>query len=403
MAIEEDAQVMSGEAWGELCDALRRAGDRVLGPEIDASPRMRAEGFRYLTRFLAAGIVGCVAHDDAEQPVFGRLMDVTMPWGLDNPDCLYLYAPLEPGAVYRVFGDRGTARHIDLQVNFGHFAEGEIAKWGTVASIDGTGLGADEHGTFELRLGGDAAEAGEGITTLPLGDDAQFLLVRQYFDDWETERPADLLIEREGSALPAPPPTTRFMGERLRKLVRWLDRGGLLWENMSRGFVGMEPNTMIMHRADLAAERAGLRGQTYGMGNFHCGPGEGVLVEFEVPRCHHFGVALANEYWECIEFATRQSSLNRAQSVIDGDGCFRAVIAHQDPGIANWLDPAGLERGTLSVRFLDADHTPDVRLERAPLADLLARLPANTRRIGPAERQAALLRRRRAVYRRYRR
>ncbi len=401
MATFEDPDVMSGEAWGDLCDAIRRAGDRVLADGIDASPRMRAEGFRYLTRFLAAGIVGCVTHDDPAQPVFGRLMDITMPWGLDNPDCLYLYAPLEPGAVYRVFGDRGTARHIDLQVNFGHFAEGEIAKWGTIASIDGPGLEADENGMFELRLGGRPAPGGPPM--LPLGDDAQFLLVRQYFDAWATERPADLLIEREDGAIPAPPPTTRFVGERLRKLVRWLDRGGLLWENMSRGFVGMDPNSILMHRADLAAERAGLRGQTYGMGNFHCAPGEGVLVEFEVPRCHHFGVALANEYWECIEFATHQSSLNRSQSAIDEDGVFRAVIAHDDPGIANWLDPAGLERGTLTVRFLAADETPDVRLERAPIDALLARLPATTVRMDAAERRAALVARRRAVHRRYRR
>jgi len=160
---------------------------------------------------------------------------------------------------------------------------------------------------------------------------------------------------------------------------------------------------MIMHRADLAAERAGLRGQTYGMGNFHCAPGEAVLVEFEVPSCHHFGVALANEYWECIGFAARQSSLNRSQSVIDGDGFFRGVIAHEDPGVPNWLDPAGLERGTLTVRFLDAEHTPDVRLERVGAGDLLAWLPADTARITPEARQAALLRRRRAVYRRYRR
>ncbi len=398
----EDPGVMSGAAWDAFCDALRRAGDRVLGPDIDGSPRMRAEGLRYLTRFAAAGIVGCMAHDDPEQPVLGRLMDVTMPWGLDNPDCLYLYAPLASDGIYRIFGDRGTARHIDLQVNFGHFAEGDVSKWGTIASIDGKGLDTDEHGHFELRLGGLGGDA-DGIQTLPLGDDAQFLLVRQYFDDWESERPADLLIERDGSLLPAPPPTTRFVGEHLEKLIRWLDRGGLLWESMSRGFVGMEPNSMIMHRADLAAERAGLRGQTYGMGNFHCAPGEAVLVEFEVPRCHHFGVALASEYWECIEFATRQSSLNRSQSVIDGDGFFRAVIAHQDPGVPNWLDPAGLQRGTLTVRFLDAEYTPDVRLERMDAGDLLAQLPADTPTITPEARQAALLRRRRAVYRRYRR
>ena len=62
---------------------------------------------------------------------------------------------------------------------------------------------------------------------------------------------------------------------------------------------------------------------------------------------------------------------------------FRAVISHEDPGIANWLDPAGLSRGTLSVRFLDADPTPDVRLERGAMADIVGRLPADTVRMTP--------------------
>jgi hypothetical protein len=391
--------VMSGEAWTDFCDALRRAGQRVLGPEIADSPRMRAEGFRHLTRFLSAGLVGCMHHDDPAQPVFGRLMDVTMPWGLDNPDCLYLYAPLAGDGVYHVFGQKGTARHIDFQVNFGHFAEGEIAKWGTISSIDGLRLETDEIGGFELQIGG-PERAGNW---LPLAPNAEFLLVRQYFDDWERERPADLLIEREDSALPMHPPSPHFVGDRLQKLVRWLDRGGLLWATMSRGFVQMAPNSILMHRADRAAERAGLRGQTYGMGNFHCEPGEGVLVEFSVPSCHHFGVALANEFWECIEFATHQSSLNRSQAVIGGDGWFRALIAHDDPGIANWLDPAGLRRGTLSVRFLGASETPDVSLRRGPIDALVASLPPGTQRISSEERRAALVRRRRAVHRRYRR
>ena len=78
------------------------------------------------------------------------------------------------------------------------------------------------------------------------------------------------------------------------------------------------------------------------------------------------------------------------------------MIAHEDPGVANWLDPAGYARGTSALRFLLADEAPKVELERLPLAQLASKLPGDTPRVLPAERAASLERRRRAALRRYR-
>ena len=394
-----DPHLMSGEVWRALCAAIERSAGRVLGDDVPDTPRDRAEGFRYLTRFLAAGLVSCVSHDDPDYPVFARMIDYTMPWGLDNPDCLYLYASLRGGGEYAVSGFRGSANHLDVQVNFGHFANGDISTWGTIASLDGQDLDADESGAFTLRIGG---ERGTARNWLPSRDDAEFLLVRQYFDDWETERPADLLIERVGAEWPIPPPRTDQIARRLDKLVRWLDRGGALWETMSRGFLSMEPNSLVVHMPGPAGERAGMRGQAYGIGHFRCAPDEAVVLEFEPPPCRHWGVALANRHWEAIEYASRSSSINRAQAQLDPDGTFRAVICHDDPGVANWLDPGGLCDGTLTARFLHADHAPAPRFRTVDRAALSDALPGDTPRVTPAERAERLTRRRRAVIRRFR-
>lgn len=394
-----DPRLMSGAAWRELCAALERAGSLVLGDEVPDSPRARAEGFRYLARFLASGIANCITHDDPEHPLIGRMIDYARPWGLDSPDCLYLYAPLRGGAVYRLWGQRGSAHHIDIQVNWGHYANGDLSTWGTVASLDGLGLETAADGTFVLWIGGEPRPG----NWLPSADRAEFLLVRQYFADWERERPADLFIEREGAELVIPPPRTDFMADRLEKLARWLDRGGALWERMSRGFLSLEPNSLIVHMPEAAGERSGLRGQAYGMGHFRCEPGEAVVVEFAVPRCHHWSVSLANHYWEAVEYATHQSSLNQAQAVLDSDGCFRGVLCQQDPGVPNWLDPAGNVEGTLAARFLHAEEAPKLRFTRVALAALSEVLPSGTPRVTPAERAAALERRRNAVLARFRR
>jgi len=390
---------MNGTAWQELCAAIERASGLVPGAADLDTPRARAEGYRYLARFLASGIATCVTHDDPDYPVFGRMIDYARPWGLDNPDTLYLYAPLRGDAVYRVWGNRGGANHIDLQVNWGHYANGVIAEWGTIASMDGFELEAAADGSFELWIGG----AKRGDNWLPSAEGAEFLLVRQYFADWEGERPADLWVEREGALYPMPPPRTDHVAERLEKLSRWLDKGGALWEKMSRGFLSMEPNSLVIHMPEDAGERSGMRGQAYGMGHFQCDPGEAVIVEFEVPRCHHWGVALANGYWEAVEYATHQSSLNGHQARRDGDGRFRGVICHEDPGVPNWLDPAGNVDGTLTARFLYAERAPNVRFTRLPLSGLREALPGDTPDVGSDERAASLARRRHAVVARFRR
>lgn len=394
-----DPSVISGAAWAHLLDALKGAQRFVLGDAVPASPRDRAEGFRYLTRLLAAGITVCVEHADPDYPSFGRMVDHTMKWGLDCPDCLYLYATVRGDAQYRIWGNRGSANHIDIQVNYGHFASGDISAWGTIDSINGLELNVAPDGSFELMLGGEPRDR----NWLRLEPNAEFLLVRQYFNDWEREEPADLFIERLGAEYPAPPPRTDQIAARFERLAAWLERSGALWEQMSKGALGQPPNSLVVYLPQDSDQRAGLRGQAYGIGNFRCAPDQAVIVEFTPPACRHWSVSLANWYWESLDFATRQTSLNGHQATLDSDGVFRAVIAHEDPGVANWLDTAGHTQGTIAARFLLADAAPVVRLRAVSLAELHRELPDDTARVTPAARAAALARRRHAVLRRYRR
>ncbi len=393
-----DRRVMSGEAWDALCDALKDARRIVLSDGVPDAPRDRAEGFRYLTRFLAAGIAICVERADADHPEFGRMIAPTMKWGLDAPDCLYLYATVRGDASYRIHGTRGSAHHIDIQVNHGHFASGDIASWGTIDSTSGVELEIGEDGSFELLLSPDE-RAGNHLRLAP---NAEFVLVRQYFADWDVERPADLAIERLGAQVRVPALRSDQIAARLARLVEWLERGGALWEQMSRGLLAMEPNTLVVHLPESSDERAGMAGQAYGMGNFRCAEGEAVIVEFAPPPCAHWSVSLANAYWESLDYATHQSSLNGHQARLDADGVFRGVIAHEDPGVPNWLDATGCERGSIAARFLLAQRAPVPKLRVVPQGRVRAELPADTPRVGAGEREATLARRRAAVWRRYR-
>ncbi len=395
-----DAREAPPAQWEALLETLREAGMELFRSGAPSSPRDRAEGIRYLLRFLAAGRAICVEHADPDYPTFARMMDADMPWGLDNPDCLYLFAPITADGVYRIGGDRGTAAHFDLQVNWGHYAAGEISGWGTLASIDGDALAAAPDGSFLLTLGG---TPGEG-PWLPLPATASWIQVRQYFADWERERPAELWIERDGVCWPPPPLRPEAFAARLERLAQWLTRTAALWDRMSRALVENLPANFV-HVVQPSSDDAGagLAGQAYGMGNFHCAPDEAVIVEFTPPACRYWSVALANWWWESIDLAVRQSSLNHCQARLDPDGVFRGVIAHDDPGVPNWLDPGGNPRGSLAIRFLRADAAPAIAFRVVPRDELRAALPAETPAITAAERAEQLRRRRRAAWRRYRR
>ena len=129
-----------------------------------------------------------------------------------------------------------------------------------------------------------------------------------------------------------------------------------------------------------------------------------MIFEAVPPPARHWNVSLANFYWEAVDFMTRQGSLNGSQAEIDDDGVFRAVIAHRDPGVPNWLDPCGQEAGTLILRFILAQEKLEPPVSRVvPFDSVRAELPEKTRRVSPAEREQMLRERREALWLRYRR
>jgi hypothetical protein len=128
---------------------------------------------------------------------------------------------------------------------------------------------------------------------------------------------------------------------------------------------------------------------------------EALLIEVEPPDALYWSAALGNYWWETIDYASHQSSLNGFQAVLDDDGVFRAVVAGSDPGVANWLDTAGHERGPMIFRWLRADSHPVPATRVVSLASILDNLPAGTTRVTPEERRNVIAGRRAGVRRRF--
>jgi hypothetical protein len=396
---EATQAVLSGALWSELCRTLEAAREQLRDPDFPDDPADEPEYLRYLLRFFASGIESCIEHQDPDHPEFTRMMDLNRRWGLDSPDHLYLFAPVCGENTYRIHGEPGTANLVDLQVNEGHFALGSVGAVRTIGSLALDDMVRERDGSLVVTLGGGSP----GPNHIALTEEARFVQVRQVFADWEREQPADLVIERVGGPVLRPRVDAGQIHERIELLRTWMTKGGALWRDMSKLMLSLPPNTLRIPDVEQSGEQGGLKGQAYGLGCFACEPDEAVILEWQPPPCRHWSVSLATWWWEAIDFAARQSSLNHTQAQLDSDGRFRGVIAHQDPGVPNWLDAAGHRRGTLIARFVLAERAPEPSHRVVKLADLRDALPADTPEVSPADREAVLERRRYAVWRRFRR
>jgi len=84
---------------------------------------------------------------------------------------------------------------------------------------------------------------------------------------------------------------------------------------------------------------------------------EALVVEVTPPECEYWMIALHNHWMETLDYVHHQATLNCHTAQLETDGSVRFVIAHRDPGVANWLDTAGHQRGTVGVRWVGPDVT----------------------------------------------
>ena len=62
-----------------------------------------------------------------------------------------------------------------------------------------------------------------------------------------------------------------------------------------------------------------------------------------------------------MDFLYRTVSYNPARTKVDDDDVVRLVIAHDDPGVHNWLDTQGFSNGNLTYRNLTSQHRASFR------------------------------------------
>ncbi len=389
----EDAGALhSGAAWADLLGALGRAGEFLRSDRVPPGGEGDAAGYRQLLILLALGIDEALRRGDPGRPRIrpGNVDDV-LKWGMDCPDAAYLGAPVRSGGVYRVRGLRGTVRYLGFQVMAGMVTEANVV-------ADDLPLGP--RGELELVL---SAERRPG-NWMPLPAGSNSLVIRQFFYDWAAEEPSQLEIEvlepPPAPEEPAPPDPAAALARQLVALGRFVEESVGFWWGVEEA--GRAQGLNAFREPAARTDIGGAEENVTVWGSWDLADDQALVIEVTPPPALYWSVALGNQWWATLDYANHQTSLNGHQAELDPDGVFRAVVAHRDPGVPNWLDTTGERRGPAIFRWVRAEGGSAVPSTRVvPLAEVHGALAPGTRRVSPEERAAVLAARRAGVARRF--
>jgi hypothetical protein len=352
------------ETW-DLTAPLRQAIDEaeslIFNAPFIRTEQDRLEGYDYLAGRIRMAMQ--MAFDyDLDHPLFVNPTHQFSRQGLDNPDAIYLNAFLREGVEYVVRGRRGTTADLSFQVMGGQYSADSAAT--SLMAFDDRELDVAPDRSFEFTY---VAEPG-----------AKTMIVREVFNDWDTEERGTLTIERPDTlGRPAAPLTRERLAKKYDVAARSLVGSIQTWFAFPHFFQYQEPvNTLTAPQSTPG----GLASQRSSIGHYELDDDQALVIT--VPRCDdcaYQGVQVGSDWYASTDYETHQTSLTKAQAVTDPDGAMRFVVSEHDPGIANWLETTGHRTGSLMLRWqrlerdLTADDGPTV--EVVPFADVRDHLP----------------------------
>jgi hypothetical protein len=394
-------------AWQEFCTRLQEAGERAFKDYNPAAPLHRADAFRFLTQNLGQAFDLALETRNTKFPALHAFCGPNRKLGGDAADFVYLQAWIDGESVYRLSGNKGTARFLNFTVQGPRPEKQPGTDWPSLhepfgdipqANLFGHQLTTAWDGSFDLHIGGPQRES----NWLPTTPGTRKLFLRQGFDRWD-ELPARLRIERVGMAEPRPLPTPGTMVQAMDWAGRFVT--GLMndWPDHPYEY-GNAVDPVNVNRfppdpaGDLAADKK--RGRAVANMCWQLAADEALIVEFDA----HGGFWMMSNmgvFFNSMDYLYRPVSYTPSRTKVDTDGKVRLILSHEDPGYHNWLDTQGFERGNLTYRNLlsDASTTFSTRLvNRSALAQAL---PAQTVRVTQEQRIAQLRARFDGIRRRY--
>jgi hypothetical protein len=267
----------------------------------------------------------------------------------DNPDAIYRTALIQGEGRYEFLGRFDLARRpaqLVIEMDRGDLAK--PAQMMTpnpahpdlgvqVALLTDRDLAIAPDGTFRLTIG-PGAGGPHHIATEP---GPVTIGLRDMLSDWD-QRPCQVTLRRLDSDAPAPfdpAELTRRARADLADYIRFWARFPDHWMG------GLKPNAYA-----APAIRAGGWGAVSGL-RYALGPDQALVVTTTPGGARYTGFQVIDPWMIAPDAHRNQCCLNLSQAKPNADGSFTYVVSPTDPGVANWLDTAGLHDGFGIVRW----------------------------------------------------
>jgi len=350
-------QTESRKAFGELLDLMHEIDQRWLSPEWNIlQPRDIADGHRDILHLLHAGLE-LIAEADPERPVFHLIVTPTRKIQGDNPDAIYFSASIRDDRAYRIRGNVAGAAYTSISMEIG--SSGGHYPTGVARAINDKELKVALDGSYELII---SAEPRPG-NWFKLEPGVGSITTRHYFESEpsiqnQATKVIPLSIEALTPAGPAPAQTDQSIATSIRAVCNWMRGFTLEQPPMLKSgkplpsWVSIVPNRFNQPALPDGTIGFANRDAHYAMAPYALKPDEALVIEGRFPKCRFANVMLWNRFLQTYDYTTHRISLNRKQTVPGPDGGFRMIVAHQDPGLPNWLDTQGRPSGLMYWRFV---------------------------------------------------
>jgi hypothetical protein len=350
-----------------------------------SDPALRAAYHAHVLTILAAAQVE-VFGTDISSPDWVPYIPYYLARAAPNPDTVYAYAPVEREGVYRIAGRKGTETIAAITLRKGGAHLG-VRSGARVGEIDFASVSADASGQFSFILSG-KRPAGHSGQWYELHPETDCLMLRRVTKD-TSQVDGVCGIER----LDRPRASVALRDEEIAARILNVARYTASHNEFVLGYMsrlrklGAEKSFVL----DDQSSAGGLIQQSHYFHQFAIEPDEAVLLETNLPSVvRYWSIQAITPFASTIDYVLHQSALNDAQARVDTDGRMRVVLSLDDPGVPNWLDPAGWRQGGMQWRWNEVDVAPHPTVTRLKLRDLRRALPADTPQVSLQARREAL-------------
>ena len=317
--------------------------------------------------------------------------------GVDNPDNVYRVIAVDDVNCFRIDGQVNERPGADVSFTLFNHYPGSGADSQSQGVMVLANLDKDADGHFSFTVGPEAAgERTNHIQTTP--GQARLIFVRDSLQDWAVETPVSLSVTQTAGPGADSPSEALQVAAAVEAIGVSID----YWLRLMPQWFGTPFNDIAKGRA----KNFSYTQQATSEARFRLGPDEALVVSVDPSAARYLGIQLADVWGASMDYAAHTSSLNQYQAHRSADGTITYVVSLKDPGVWNWLDPAGLEQGTMLHRWQGMpdgfDSEKSVRGSQVvKLADLDSVLPADMRRVTRDQRREQLAQRAAGLARRF--